>query len=281
MIEAKPSGRGKIKICNDGFDNDGDGYTDFPDDPGCANKNDGSELNPLVECDDGSDNDGDDAIDYNDGGCSGPTDTDETDCGDSVCEGGEVCDVCVADCGYCDTCSDTDGGNNIYMFGTTSGYLNGSPYNSSDYCFDSTNIMEYFCSGDYELTDNRSCGLDAYSSENYCYNGSVYRDWRDYWCSSGECGYTDTPTLIEQCDYGCLNATCSPSSDSCNDTDGGFYVLVQGTVSGYENELPYNYTDYCLNTTLVEFYCSGVQWYGSEYDCVSNTTTYCSSGACH
>ena len=72
------------KACMDGADNDGDGYTDFPSDPGCSSKTDDSELG-TAECDDGADNDGDSAIDYNDAGCSGPTDNDETDCGDSVC----------------------------------------------------------------------------------------------------------------------------------------------------------------------------------------------------
>lgn len=58
-------------------------------------------LKNLVECNDQADNDLDGAIDLNDLGCSSPTDTDETDCGDSVCEGGEVCLSCASDCGSC------------------------------------------------------------------------------------------------------------------------------------------------------------------------------------
>ncbi len=147
------------KACRDSVDNDGDGYTDWPDDPGCLNKNDDSELNPSIECDDGSDNDGDSATDMDDTGCSSPTDNDETDCGDGICEGGEVCDVCVADCGYCGWCSDTDGGFNIEVKGTVTGY-DGSPYNYTDYCVDSTHVMEYYCVGDHCNNFSAECWVN-------------------------------------------------------------------------------------------------------------------------
>lgn len=53
--------------CADGLDNDGDGHTGYPDDPGCAG------LNSIIEkpeCDDGLDNDSDGFNDYpDDPGC--------------------------------------------------------------------------------------------------------------------------------------------------------------------------------------------------------------------
>jgi hypothetical protein len=59
--------------CEDGIDNDGDGLTDHPDDPGCDGTSDASERSPLLICDDGVDNDGDDLIDYpDDPGCFHP-----------------------------------------------------------------------------------------------------------------------------------------------------------------------------------------------------------------
>ena len=59
-------------------DNDGDGLTDYPDDPGCSTPNDGNEADPA--CSDGFDNDSDGLTDYpNDPGCSTPGDTSETD----------------------------------------------------------------------------------------------------------------------------------------------------------------------------------------------------------
>jgi hypothetical protein len=53
--------------CDDGLDNDGDGYTDYPDDPGCPTASSGPEK---PECDDGRDNDGDGLVDFLDPGCS-------------------------------------------------------------------------------------------------------------------------------------------------------------------------------------------------------------------
>jgi hypothetical protein len=50
--------------CDDGLDGDGDGATDFPGDPGCADPEDASERDPGLVCDDGLDQDGDTLVDY-------------------------------------------------------------------------------------------------------------------------------------------------------------------------------------------------------------------------
>src|SRR5688572_5953706 len=70
-----------VTDCNDGEDDDGDGLTDYPDDPGCENPVDDDELdNPVAQCNDHIDNDDDGLTDYpDDPGCfSGLQDT-ETD----------------------------------------------------------------------------------------------------------------------------------------------------------------------------------------------------------
>jgi hypothetical protein len=94
--------------CSDGLDNDGDGLTDYPDDPGCRDPEwqenpecqdsldndddeftdlddpgcaeifDVSEKEPTLPCDDGADNDADGFTDTRDPGCTGPTDPSET-----------------------------------------------------------------------------------------------------------------------------------------------------------------------------------------------------------
>lgn len=56
--------------CSDGVDNDGDGLTDFPADPGCAGAD---AVRESPECDDDDDNDGDGFIDW-DGGGAGAAD---------------------------------------------------------------------------------------------------------------------------------------------------------------------------------------------------------------
>jgi hypothetical protein len=48
--------------CDDGFDNDGDGYVDGKD-TGCSGAEDDSERDPSAPCDDGIDNDGDGLVD--------------------------------------------------------------------------------------------------------------------------------------------------------------------------------------------------------------------------
>jgi hypothetical protein len=55
-----------VTACSNGLDDDGDGLTDYPDDPGCLVATSALE-NP--KCQDGVDNDGDGMIDF-DGGAS-------------------------------------------------------------------------------------------------------------------------------------------------------------------------------------------------------------------
>jgi hypothetical protein len=85
------SGPPPLPQCSDGVDNDGDGKTDYPADPGCTSAADDSESpNPSsptapgiaavpAQCADGRDNDSDGAIDKQDPGCSSATDNNEAD----------------------------------------------------------------------------------------------------------------------------------------------------------------------------------------------------------
>lgn len=57
--------------CDDGVDNDGDGATDFPADPGCTWIGD---LSEHPDCSDGIDNDNDGAVDLADSFCTGAGD---------------------------------------------------------------------------------------------------------------------------------------------------------------------------------------------------------------
>ena len=64
--------------CNDGIDNDGDGFTDLAD-IGCPNKRGDNEDSKRAQCQDKVDNDGDGKIDMTDPGCSNSQDDDESD----------------------------------------------------------------------------------------------------------------------------------------------------------------------------------------------------------
>ena len=88
-----------------------------------------------------------------------------------------------------------------------------------------------------------------------------------------------------------INNATVVQPDSCIDSDGGFNVLTQGTVSGYKGGKAYSNTDYCTagnatagNNTLVEYICVGNGATSSSYNCSllnANGTAYgCLNGAC-
>jgi len=105
--------------CTDGIDNDCDTYTDCDDsdcdgDPACPSCGDGTcdpdedQCNcpedcgtpPSTEtsCTDGIDNDCDTDVDCDDSDCDGDPACPSTECGNGVCEEGEDCNSCSADC---------------------------------------------------------------------------------------------------------------------------------------------------------------------------------------
>ena len=92
-----------VPACDDGFDQDGDGLVDYPDDPGCDDALDPFETSDALPCDDGFDNDGDGGIDFDpltyadpgdetmlpagegDPGCANPTwSTESPECQDGI-----------------------------------------------------------------------------------------------------------------------------------------------------------------------------------------------------
>lgn len=180
-----------IAACEDGLDNDGDGLTDYPSDPGCISASDNSEREAAgAQCDNGvDDSDSEDIIaDYPaDVGCAGPTDNDERN--------------------QCNDATDNDGD------GRT----------------------------DYQgVAPDSKCSSAADNDE-------------------------------------------SPK-DSCSDTDAGIVLPIQGTASGDNEDVPYSFTDVCLDAIVLrEFYCGGVSQDYSPLNTTTNCTgnfTSCSSGAC-
>ena len=162
------------KQCMDGIDNDGDTTIDYPNDFGCSSPSDTSELG-VAHCDDGTDNDGDGRIDYPDDlGCASQTDNDENNCGDAVCGGGETQTNCPGDCGFKDSCEDTDGGWFVLKRGTVSGYLNNQWYSNTDYCSDSATLVEHYCSGTRAVSQFYNCnqGANSTNSTTQCINGA-------------------------------------------------------------------------------------------------------------
>ncbi len=92
-----PSGTCDAAACDDGVDDDGDGFADYPDDPGCTSASDDSEADPAEapECANSADDDADGTVDYpDDPGCAAAADDSEID----VCSAGgdDVTDITIA-----------------------------------------------------------------------------------------------------------------------------------------------------------------------------------------
>lgn len=77
----------QVAPCGDGIDNDSDGVTDYPADPGCASSSDTDETNPAIAavCSNGMDDDNDTTMDWpGDYGCSAASGTSEAFCAAEV-----------------------------------------------------------------------------------------------------------------------------------------------------------------------------------------------------
>jgi hypothetical protein len=78
-----------VQDCSDGIDDDADGATDFPADPGCSDAADASERSTIL-CDDAIDNDADGLVDFpNDPGCASPSAIENPKCDDDVDNDGD------------------------------------------------------------------------------------------------------------------------------------------------------------------------------------------------
>ncbi|HUQ05025.1 MAG TPA: hypothetical protein VM261_21125 [Kofleriaceae bacterium] len=95
-LDADVDAEQNLPDCADSRDNDGDGKTDYPFDPGCLVPNQDSETDDCPsgpncpECGDGRDNDFDGMTDYggNDDDCTSAADDSELDIGSGVCGAG-------------------------------------------------------------------------------------------------------------------------------------------------------------------------------------------------
>ncbi len=246
MVYAAP------KLCNNGADDDGDGLTDYPNDPGCSSAQDNTETGTAI-CDNGVDeaNDADNLADYRvsggDPGCSSVGDSSEID-GD--------CDD-LAD-------NDNDGLTDLSDAGCTS-------------TSDSSELGTAACDNGVDeandadtLADYRVSGGDpgCFSVTDTSERDGQCDDTTD---NDGD-SLTDYPTDPECAGYGDFE-------HDCTDSDFGQDKYTQGTVSGSFGGTPFNSTDFCADSvTVTEFYCTeNIQ--SINLSCLVNATS-CVSGAC-
>ncbi len=144
-----------------------------------------------------------------------------------------------------------------------------------------------------------NCGVSGYSGSAFCSaDGNLYQMYTTSGCSNGACSNYTAPLLKQACNYGCANGACLGAPDSCSDSDGGYAISVQGTVSGVNGGAGFSNAESCASASaLSEFYCNGQTKASTQVNCGSsgysgalyclNNSVYrnyvtagCSIGAC-
>ncbi len=196
------------------------------------------------------------------------------------------------------SCTDSDGGNDVYTYGTTtstegSGGMPAGTY--TDSCDSFGDIYEYAC------PTNSSTVVDVYYVS--CPSG--------YTCSEGACAEVvtvSTPSCVDAdcssgyvCDtssnacytscssnsncasgYGCDTSTSTCVADSCSDSDGSTTAYTTaGTITAV-NGTTTTYKDLCVGTkNLKEYGCSGTSVTSTKVACsIAGLGYTCSSGKC-
>jgi hypothetical protein len=241
------------EICDDGIDNDANGYYDCADsacatNPACQftnntnntnnvnNTNNTNNQNMETICDDGDDNDGDGYIDCDDPDCADNMACIETNCADSIDDDGDG----DTDCADPDCLSDPY----CVEFDCNDGFTNDNDdfidCDDTD-CVDANKCEEYDCSDgidndndgekdcyDSECFFDHSCG----GKEHYCDNdadddGDGFQDCEDPDCADScieicnDGNDNDANGLIDCADPACACAAgCTPPAEETNCSDG-------------------------------------------------------------
>ena len=203
------------------------------------------------------------------------------------------------------TCSDSDGGINYYVQGTTTN----ATTSKTDSC-NVNNLTEYYCSYGAVLSTTYGCPYacsngacinqttpanqtnctDSDGGINYYVKGSTTNatisktdscngnNLTEYYCSYGA-----VLSTTYGCPYACSNGACAnqttPTNQTnytCTDSDGGINFNVKGTTTGWYNGSLYTVNDSCKEGVLTEYYCSGANINLTSHNCPSG----CSNGAC-
>ena len=208
-----------LPACSNDRDEDGDGRTDYPDDPGCTSEDDDSELGAylgeICTSDEGCE----------EGVCEGNVCVacrDDGDCEAGACSGNvcvECSDSVVCETGACNSegacveCSDSDGGSVSKTVGITTGVAESDLLESSftDECNTNGKVKEYYCGeNDYVKFEGISCD-------------------EGYGCSEGACVSDNYCTTGDDCDYGwgcesniCVAYECNDGLDNDGDCEGDY-----------------------------------------------------------
>ena len=226
------------EVCNDGFDNDGDGFVDCYDADDCPNC--------FEDCNDGIDNDQDGLVDCDDPDCT---------IYDSCCDKDD--DGYIAIGGACggDDCNDDPFTGNDINPGEIEVPADGIDANCDglEYCYVDDD-GDGFGANQLVLSPNVTClggGLAPNPDDCDDTNAAIFpgapeiiADGVDSDCNGLEICYRDQDSdtfggdlTIEAPDWTCTTALLSPNSDDCNDYDANVYPgATEFPVSGFDED---------------------------------------------
>ncbi|MBI5728257.1 MAG: hypothetical protein HY984_00715 [Candidatus Magasanikbacteria bacterium] len=238
------------------------------------------------------------------------------------CQANEKCQngACVPATGgtTVGSCTDSDGGRNLAVQGTTQGNNVLGPQQGTDSCVGFRSIMEYYCkaNGEFE-SELASCPIGQKCENGACVfyqntnitctdgdNGKIYDkrastegyDDAGVWQSKeDDCVYNQNKVTEWYCENGkiksenhdcgvgkqCIYGACVSAQISCTDSDGGRNIYQKGTLRQTDaSGRQTTKVDACDGQRFVtEYYCTLTQGYESgRYYCGS--TSVCVDGEC-
>jgi hypothetical protein len=231
--------------------------------------------------------------------------------------GAKCANITIAHTGVCEadkSCTDSDGGKDIFAKGSTEDNSGGS----SDTCANSENVMEYYCEGSVAKSEQLGCpathecedgaciwksgtlppsqppgseptcqdsdsGQDYYIAGTatkgpYAYNDECteLKSLKEFYCKDGM-----VQNVIHICDPGerCDQGKCVVAEKSCKDTDEGKDKYNKGTVTSGTIVNTVTRTDACADSDSVrEYYCVGDDYQSEVEDCPDDHL--CENGEC-
>ena len=237
-----------VPQCQDGSDNDNDGLSDYPGDPGCSSASDTAETGSAV-CDNGSDevNDRDTLADYRlsggDPGCSSASDTSEIDgvCDDSVDDASDADSLADASDPGCTSTSDTS-----EITAVCDDKIDNDSDTYTDYPSDGgcTGYSDNDESGGFQCgdgSDNDSDGATDYSGGDFSCSSATDNDETNprAQCQDGVDNGDPEDSLVDYpADPGCSNAQDNDETNSVPGSSG--YLISSIFDTGFANGVKIN-----------------------------------------
>ena len=170
-------------------------------------------------------------------------------------------------------CHETDGGDNWYQAGTTTGLQVNGAYqvSNSDYCTNSTHLVEYFCDDVFSGYPAGHVNNAIYACPNGCSNGACIQNQSNQ--SGCACGTLSTPnsvcTLTQDLT---TNGTCFKVMAQNITIDCAGHSITGANMTGAYGVFSNQVGTSVKNCNMKNFYQDAVNFNGATYGKITNTT---------